>query len=139
MDELPAHLKTELALHLNNDLIQVPLECISFPTSRPQSRPFGDKAVPFLRDMGSDCQVLLVMRLKPLQIAPKQFVFKKGMLGREMFFVSKVCFCRCSPGGLTLGSRTGRCRGHRGGRQHHLRAGARQLLWVRSSPTEVLV
>jgi hypothetical protein len=67
MDELPAYLKTELALHLNADLVQ---------------------AVPFLRDMGPDCCVLLVLRLRPLQMPPKQYIFKKGARGREMYFIS---------------------------------------------------
>ena len=39
--------------------------------------------------MGQDCTVLLVLKLRPLQIAPNQFVFQQGQMGREMYFVSR--------------------------------------------------
>jgi CRP-like cAMP-binding protein len=66
LQQLPTFLRTKVALYLNADLI---------------------KAVPFLRDLGKDCLALFVTELKPLQIAPNTMLFKRGALGREMYFV----------------------------------------------------
>lgn len=66
LQNLPTHLRTRVALYLNQDLI---------------------RNVAFLRDLGSDCLALLVTELKPFRVGAGYWIFKQGSLGREMCFV----------------------------------------------------
>jgi len=68
VDELPAHLQADLSNFLYKDLVA---------------------RVPFLADMGPECALLVTLRLKPLQLSPGSYIFTKGSLGKEMYFVGR--------------------------------------------------
>jgi len=68
LQQLPTHLRTRVALYLNQDLI---------------------RNVAFLRDLGSDCLALLVTELRPFRVGAGYWIFKQGSLGREMCFVAE--------------------------------------------------
>jgi CRP-like cAMP-binding protein len=71
LEELPLNLRTQIALHLNESLIQT---------------------VPLLADMVEsqpECTALLTTLLRPLQITRGQYIYKRNDVGTEMYFVSK--------------------------------------------------
>lgn len=68
LEELPPFLRTEVALFLHKDVLV---------------------GVPFFRDLEDNLMAQLVIHLRPIQVAPGQFVYRQGSTGRNMFIISK--------------------------------------------------
>lgn len=68
LDDLPDSLKTEVTLHLNRDIIEkVPL--------------FRGASEELIRD--------LVLQLRPLVATPGDYIFRRGEIGTNMYFISQ--------------------------------------------------
>ncbi|KAL0491693.1 cyclic nucleotide gated channel alpha [Acrasis kona] len=81
LDELPAFLRAEVAMHLNRSII--------------------DK-VPIFKDSSANFLTEVVMNLKPRIALPESHVIRIGELGQEMFFISKGTVSIKTSGGLTV-------------------------------------
>ncbi len=68
LSELPSSLKLQVALHLNKDIIEkVPM--------------FRGASEAFIRQ--------IVLNLKPVLFTPGDFIFRKGEMGDQMYFISR--------------------------------------------------
>ncbi|KAF0979329.1 hypothetical protein FDP41_001672 [Naegleria fowleri] len=68
LDELPEHLKIEVSLFLNKDIIQ---------------------KIPFFQHLEEQFINSLVLKLKPKVALPNSLIVRKGDIGREMFFINR--------------------------------------------------
>ena len=66
--ELPEHLKIEVSLFLNKDIIQ---------------------KIPFFQHLEEQFINSLVLKLKPKVVLPNSLVVRKGDIGREMYFINR--------------------------------------------------
>jgi CRP-like cAMP-binding protein len=68
LDELPSTLKLQVALHLNKDIIE---------------------KVPMFNGAPDDLIRQIVLNLKPVLYTPGDFIFRKGEMGDQMYFISR--------------------------------------------------
>ncbi len=68
LDELPSSLKVQVALHLNKDIIE---------------------KVPMFRGAPDEFIRQIVLNLKPVLYTPGDFIFRKGEIGDQMYFISR--------------------------------------------------
>lgn len=68
LDELPSSLKLQVALHLNRDIIE---------------------KVPMFNGAPDDLIRQIVLNLKPVLYTPGDYIFRKGEMGDQMYFISR--------------------------------------------------
>jgi len=68
LDELPSSLKLQVALHLNRDIIE---------------------KVPMFKGAPDDLIRQIVLNLKPVLYTPGDYIFRKGEMGDQMYFISR--------------------------------------------------
>ncbi len=68
LDELPSSLKLQVALHLNKEIIE---------------------KVPMFNGAPDDLIRQIVLNLKPVLYTPGDFIFRKGEMGDQMYFISR--------------------------------------------------
>lgn len=68
LEELPSSLKVQVALHLNKDIIE---------------------KVPMFNGAPEDLIRQIVLNLKPVLYTPGDYVFRKGEMGDQMYFISR--------------------------------------------------
>lgn len=68
LHELPSSLKLQVALHLNKEIIE---------------------KVPMFKGAPDDLIRQIVLNLKPVLYTPGDFIFRKGEMGDQMFFISR--------------------------------------------------
>jgi CRP-like cAMP-binding protein len=68
LEELPSSLKLQVALHLNKDIIE---------------------KVPMFQGAPEDLIRQIVLNLKPVLYTPGDYIFRKGEMGDQMFFISR--------------------------------------------------
>ena len=68
LEELPSSLKLQVALHLNKEIIE---------------------KVPMFQGAPEDLIRQIVLNLKPVLYTPGDYVFRKGEMGDQMYFISK--------------------------------------------------
>lgn len=68
LDELPSSLKVQVALHLNREIIE---------------------KVPMFRGASDEFIRQIVLNLKPILYTPGDFIFRKGEMGDQMYFISR--------------------------------------------------
>lgn len=68
LDELPSSLKVQVALHLNKEIIE---------------------KVPMFRGAPEEFIRQIVLNLKPVLYTPGDFIFRKGEMGDQMYFISR--------------------------------------------------
>lgn len=68
LDELPSTLKLQVALHLNRDIIE---------------------KVPMFNGAPDDLIRQIVLNLKPALYTPGDYIFRKGEMGDQMYFISR--------------------------------------------------
>jgi len=81
MGDLPSSLKMDIALHLNSDLV---------------------RNIPILRGASDDLINRLVLFLKPVVFTPGDFIFRKGDIGHNLYFISKGAVEVVSDDGQTV-------------------------------------
>lgn len=68
LEELPSSLKLQVALHLNKDIIE---------------------KVPMFKGAPDDLIRQIVLNLKPVLYTPGDYIFRKGEMGDQMYFISR--------------------------------------------------
>lgn len=68
LEDLPASLKTKISLFLNQNII---------------------KKVPFLQGASPDLIRAIILNLQPVVFTPRDYVFREGDLGQDMYFISR--------------------------------------------------